>query len=106
MALARSQVGQERRELQVPFPESLNSKPFTVTTTHSELNWAFRALKAEVTLSEREKHHSEVKTLLEHIVVSDHSVVIALVLTKSTVRLDGHHRPCCFPFRSRALQIL
>jgi len=61
MALARTEYEQDNS---IVYPATETALPHTV----SELHWAVRAMTAEVKLSERERHHKEITSILERII--------------------------------------
>ncbi len=67
MALARTRYedDSDTRSNSIIYPTTA-----TVTHTVSELQWAVRAVAAEVKLSERERHHGEMMDILLRIIVS------------------------------------
>lgn len=67
MALARTQYDEVERSNSIAYPLAGT----TVTHTVSELQWAVRAMTAEVKLEEREKHHKQMTGMLMRMNVSN-----------------------------------
>ncbi|KLO06621.1 hypothetical protein SCHPADRAFT_1002256 [Schizopora paradoxa] len=77
MALARTQYEEVQRDNSLMYPAT---GPTTVTHTVSELQWAVRAMTAEVKLSERERHHKEMTSMLMRMNYALLASVVAILL--------------------------
>jgi len=74
MALARTQYEDDTRSNSIIYPTTA-----TVTHTVSELQWAVRAVAAEVKLSERERHHGEMMDILLRIIYALLASLVAIL---------------------------
>ena len=87
MALARTQYEEVQRDNTLTY----SAAGTTVTHTVSELQWAVRAMTAEVKLSEREKHHKEMTSMLVRMNVSHFELAYARTVELTTLSFTSTH---------------